>query len=184
MATVIGVPRQKPRELNQGGTSTSEVAFTSDGTIPVVLDFPSCEQLCSANGRGARRIAVRAGGRVTGGTTTNYTPQLQFGTSATPGSNTDLESGAATAVNSTTGNWFIEWEGMVDATSNKLLGLGRVGTYGSTEAVTDWTDQDNDVSTADPDSRAAQGFVVTGTFSSGHASNAAYLDYFTLEVLD
>lgn len=184
MATVIGVPLVKPRELNQGGTGTSELVFTSDGTTPVVLRLPTCEQLCSANGRGARRIAVRAGGRVTGGTTTNYTPQLQFGTSATPGSNTDLESGGAVAVNSVSGLWFIEFEGVLDATSNKLSGFGRYGVYGSTHTVADWTVEDNTVTTADPDGQGTLGFVVTGTFSSGNASNAAYLDYFTLEVVD
>lgn len=179
---IIGTPLVKPRELNQGGTSTSEVAFTSDGTTPVVLRLPTAGQLAGAtNGPGARRIAVRAGGRVTGGTTTNFTPQLQFGTSATPGSNTDLESAGAVAVNSVSGNWFIEWEGVIDSGSNKLLGLGRYGVYGSTETVADWTDQDNDVSTADPDGNGTLGFVVTGTFSSGNASNAAYLDYFFLE---
>lgn len=184
MATVIGVPLLKPRELNQGGTSTSETVFTSDGTNPIVLRFPTSEQLCSANGRGARRIAVRAGGRVTGGTTTNYTPQLQFGTSATPGSNTDIESGAAVAVNSTSGNWLIEWEGVVDAGSNKLDGFGRYAVHGSTRTVADWTQQDNAITTADPDGNGTLGFVVTGTFSSGNASNASYLDYFVLEVLD
>jgi hypothetical protein len=184
MATIIGVPLLKPRELNQGGTGTSELVFTSDGTLPVVLRLPTAEQLCSANGRGSRRIAVRAGGRVTGGTTTNYTPQLQFGTSATASSNTDLESGGAVAVNSVSGSWLIEWEGIIDATSSKLDGAGRHFVSGSTRTFTDWAVQDNAVSTADPDANGTLGFVVTGTFSGGHASNASYLDYFTLEVLD
>lgn len=179
---VIGIPRQKPRELNQGGTGTSELVFTSDGTTPVVLDFPTGGQLANAaTGPQARRFAVRAGGRVTGGTTTNFTPQLQFGTSATPGSNTDLESGGAVAVNSVNGNWFIEFEGTVDSTSNKITGFGRFGVFGSTLSVTDWTVQDNNVTTADPDANGTLGFVVTGTFSSGNAGNAAYLDYFRLE---
>ncbi len=183
MATIIGVPLLKPRELNQGGTSSSETAFTSDGTLPIVLRMPTGEQLCSANGKGARRIAVRAGGRVTGGTTTNFTPQLQFGTSATPGSNTDLESGGAVAVNSVTGLWLIEWEGVVTK-DNVLDGAGRHFVSGSTRTFTDWAVQDNAVTTADPDSNGTLGFVVTGTFSTGNASNAAYLDWFTLEVLD
>lgn len=172
-----------PRELNQGGTSTSEVAFTTDGTIPVVCPLLTSEQIAGANGQKSRRIAVSAGGRVTGGTTTNFTPQLQFGTSATPGSNTDLESGGAVAVNSVTGAWFIEWEGVV--TKDGILdGAGRHMVSGSTRTYTDNTAQDNAVTTADPDGVTAQGFVVTGTFSSGNASNAAYMDWFCLSMLD
>lgn len=180
-ASVIRVPRQKPRELNQGGTSTSEVVFTSDGTIPVVLDLPSAGELASAAGTPGVKFKVRAGGRVTGGTTTNYTPQLQFGTSATPGSNTDLESGGAVAVNSVSGFWFIEADLFWDTTSNQLDGYARHMVSGSTRTYTAAAACDNRISSADPDANGTQGFVVTGTFSSGNASNAAYLDFFELE---
>lgn len=183
MCTVIGVPLLTPRELNQGGTSTSETVFTSDGTNPIVLRLPTGEQLASANGKKARRISISAGGRVTGGTTTNYTPKLQFGTSATESSNTDLEAGGAVAVNSVTGGWMIEWTGFITKDS-VLDGAGRHFVSGSTRTFTDWAVQDNAVTTADPDADGTLGFVVTGTFSSGHASNAAYLDWFTLSVLD
>ena len=154
-----------------------------DGTIPVVLDLPTSEQLASANtGPAARRIEISAGGRLTGGTSTNYTPQLQFGTSATATSNTDMESGAAIAVNSVSGLWFIEWTGVITSTGY-LDGAGRSMVAGSTRTLTDWVTQDNAITTADPDGVTAQGFVVTGTFSSGNASNAAYLDFFVLRVL-
>lgn len=176
LATMTG----KPRELNQGGTGTTELAFTVDGTVPVVLRFPSSEQLVSANGIKSRRFHISAGGRVVGGGTTNFTPQLQFGVSATPGSNTDLESAAAVAVNSVTGSWFIEWTGTVTK-DNILDGAGRFMVSGSTRTFTDWTVQDNAVTTADPDSGVAQGFVITGTFSSGFAGNQAFLDWFELQ---
>lgn len=180
---IIGVPLLKPRELNQGGTSTSETVFTSDGTNPIVLRLPTSEQLGGANGKGSRPIGIRAGGRVTGGTTTNFTPQLQFGTSATAASNTDLESGGAVAVNSVTGGWMIEWEGFI-TNGNILDGAGRHFVSGSTRTFTDWAVQDNAVTTADPDGNGTQGFVVTGTFSGGHASNTAYLDWFVLYTRD
>jgi hypothetical protein len=180
---VLGKPLVTPRELNQGGTSSSEVVFTSDGTTPVVLHLPTAEQLASTNGIGARRISVSAGGRVTGGTTTNFTAQLQFGTSATAGSNTDLESGGAVAVNSATGLFMIEWTGVITE-DGVLDGAGRHFVSGSTRTFTDWAVQDNAITTADPDGDGSQGFVVTGTFSSGNAGNAAYLDWFTFSVLD
>lgn len=172
-----------PRELNQGGTATTETVFTTNGTIPVLLRLPTAEQLAGANSLKARRISISAGGRVKGGTTTNFTPQLQFGTSATAASNTDLESGGAVAVNSATGAWMIEWTGFVTK-DNILDGAGRHFVSGSTRTFTDWAVQDNAVTTADPDGVTEQGFVVTGTFSSGDAANEAHLDWFTLSVLD
>lgn len=177
---VIGIPRQKPRELNQGGTSTSATVFTSDGTIPVVLDLPSAEQLGGANGAGSSIIRVTAWGRVTGGTTVNYTATLQFGTSATAGSNTTIEASTARAVNSENENWFITALCILDKTSNKLNGIGTsmVGALVDAAATLD-----NQASTADPDGNGTLGFVVAGTFSSGNAGNLAYLDGFTLERL-
>lgn len=183
MSSVVSKMNGTPRELNQGGTSTSEVAFTTDGTTPVVLPLLTAEQLCSANGKKSRPIAIHYGGRVVGGTTTNFTPQLQFGTSATPGSNTDVESGAAVAVNSVTGTWFGYCYGIISKDNHLSLGSLQL-TEGSTVTLTALAKQDNAVSTADPDSNTTLGFVVTGTFSSGHASNAAYLDYFFMTVED
>lgn len=177
---IIGKPLVKPRELNQGGTGTTELVFTSDGTTPVILYLPTAEQLAPASG-GAAFCTIRAWGRVTGGTTTNFTAQLQFGTSATPGSNTDIESGAAVAVNSTSGLWWLKWEGVV-TTTGYLDGAGTHMIAGSTRTLTALAAQDNAITTADLDGVTAQGFVMTGTFSGGHASNAAYLDGFTLEV--
>lgn len=195
MNNIISRPKVIPRELNQGGTSTSEVAFTSDGTIPVVLPFPSAGEVAgqgqqstwAANASGARAIMgvvrVRAFGRVTGGTTTNFTPQLQWGTSATPGSNTDLESGGAVAVNSVSGFWYIDAVLYVDKASGKLNGTSKWGVVGSTVTHTAEAAIDNNITSVDPSGNGTLGFVVTGTFSSGNASNAAYLDGFYLELL-
>src|SRR5262245_22468127 len=113
MGRTIYRPLTAARELNQGGTGTSETVFTSDGTLPVVLRFPqNVLGGTTAIGRQAIPVNIYYGGRVTGGTTTNFTPQLQWGTSATPGSNTDIESGAAVAVNSNSGLWMGEVHGL------------------------------------------------------------------------
>ena len=124
-ASVISKMNGKPRELNQGGTSTSEVAFTADGTVVILLPLPSAAQLAGGTGTSGycSKFTIRAWGRVTGGGTTNYTPQLQYGTSATPASNTDIESGGAVAVNSVSGTWQIEAHAIWDATSNILDGF-------------------------------------------------------------
>lgn len=173
-----------PRELNQGGTSTSEVAFSKDGTTVTMCPLPTASQLAGNSGTSgySSRIMVRAWGRVTGGTTTNYTPQLQFGTSITPSSNTDLESGAAVACNSATGLWIIEWSGVV-TNDGVLDGFGTSMVSGSTRTYTATAVQDVAVTTADPDGNTTQGFVVTGTFSSGSASNKAYLDGFQCDII-
>lgn len=186
MNNIISIPKVKPRELNQGGTGTAELVFTSDGTIPVVLPLPSTGQIAGAQGPARSQMGkfrVYAFGRVTGGGTTNFTPQLQYGTSATPGSNTDIESGAAVAVNSTSGFWFLEADLYVDNASGKIGGFVRHGVYGSTVTVADWTVLDNNPTSVDPDGGASLGFVVTGTFSAGFATNAAYLDGFVLELV-
>lgn len=181
-------PNLVPRELNQGGTSTSEVVFTSDGTNAVVLRFP--QNLLGPNtstGRQSLPFVLHYGGRVTGGTTTNFTPQLQWGTSTTPGSNTDVESGAAVAVNSNSGCW----QGMVignfvvtGTATARIEGFSCQLVGGSTRTFTALAVSDNSVTTVDPTTSTAMGFVLTGTFSSGNAGNLAYLDWFVLEVIE
>lgn len=180
--SVISIMNGKPRELNQGGTGTTILAFTTDGTVPVVCPLMSCEQLAGANSaKKSRQIRVTAYGRVTGGGTTNYTATLQFGTSATPGSNTTIEASTARAVNSEAENWVISVDLTLDSTSNKLNGRGwsQVGNLVDAYAVID-----NQITAADPDGGTALGFVACGTFSSGFAGNLSYLDGMTIELLD
>ena len=161
---------------------TTETAFTTNGTTVVLLPLPSAGQLAGGSGASGycSRFTIRAWGRVTGGGTTNYTPQLQYGTSATPTSNTDIESGGAVAVNSVSGTWLIEANCIWDATSNILDGFSCHMVSGSTRTFTALAVFDNAITSADPDANTTQGFVVTGTFSSGFATNAAYLDGFEI----
>ena len=186
MNQTISRPSRVPRELNQGGTGTSELVFSVDGTLPVILPLPSAGQVAGAQGPARSQmgcIRILAFGRVTGGTTTNYTPQLQYGTSITPGSNTDIESGGAVAVNSVSGFWWIEAVLFIDNASGKMSGCSRHMVHGSTTTFTDWAAIDNNITGVDPDGNGTLGFVVTGTFSAGNAANAAYLDGFLMELV-
>ena len=173
-------PLVKPRELNQGGTGTSITAFTSDGTTPVLIKVPTA-MFAAAAGKPSRKLRVTAYGRVTGGTTTNYTATLQVGTSATPGSNTTIEASTARAVNSANHAWEICADIIWESTSNKMQGRGWSMVANLVDAV---AALDN-VATGDPDDPSVTvAFAVAGTFSSGNAGNLAYLDDFTVEVLD
>lgn len=177
MASTVFRANGQARELNQGGTSTSETVFTTDGTVPVVLPLPTAGQLADASGTTTALFRVHAWGRVTGGTTTNFTAQLLAGTSATAGSNTDVETTGAIACNSESENWYVGGLFTLDTTSNKLNGQG-TGWVGSTDVAIDSTGQATSI---DPDANGTLGFVVSGTFSSGNASNVATLDGFVLE---
>lgn len=175
---ICGYAEGKPRELNQGGTGTTILVFSVDGTTPILLRLASSEQLASATGRKAMQLRVTAWGRVTGGGTTNYVATLQFGTSVTAASNTTIEASTARAVNSEAENWCIQVDLTWDSTSNKLNGRGwsQVGNLVDAVAVID-----NQITTADPDAGTAIAFTVAGTFSSGFAGNLSYLDGFMLE---
>lgn len=173
-ANVISIPNMSPRELNQGGTSTAETQFTTNGTggtYYVVL--PSGGQLKN------NAFIITAGGRVTGGTTTNFTISLDYGISATISSNTTIEASTARAVNSAAHNWLIEAEVMWDSTSKKLQGRGWAMVANLVDAV---AAIDNVVTAADPEAgTVVQGFTLTGLFSSGNAGNLAYVDFFQVE---
>jgi hypothetical protein len=155
----------KPRELNQGGTSTSETLFTTDGTVAAKTnivggDFKN------------RLFVVRAWGRVTGGGTTNFTVKLDFGVSNTIATNTTIEASTARAVDSASHNWFIEVKCVWDETSDKIQGVGSSMVANIFDA---WAVLDA-VPSADPEASTEYGFTVTGTFSSGFAGNVATLD--------
>lgn len=183
MNEIISQPKLKAAELNLGGVATTEKVFQDALGAAIVLPFPSAGKVAGAVTVAVSRmgkIRIRAHGRVTGGGTANYTPQLQYGISATASENTDLESGAAVAVNSVAGFWFLEAELWVDDESQKMGGFVRHGVSGSTITVADWTVVDNNITGIDPDGGGNIGFVVTGTFSVGFAGNKAYLDHFSM----
>lgn len=155
----------------QGASSTAEFQFNdSAGTRAMVKVGPPLLK--------NKRFRVKAGGRVTGGTTTNFTAKLYYGTSATIGSNTNIATSGALAVNSTSGNWYLEAEIAHDETSDKLQGLlkGHVNATAVAQAIL--TNAPTGV-TGD----AEIGFTVTGQFSASDAGNAARCDFLEVEIL-
>lgn len=189
-ASVISRAALPSAELNLAGTSTTEKVFTisTSTSIACILPLPSLEALAGSAGKKMSMIRITAAGRVTGGTTTNFTAQLQFGTSTTVASNTDLESGAAVAVNSVSGLWAIDGLYMLDYTSGKIDGYAANFISGSTVTFTAIAKADNTISSSSTPAfsfttSSAQGFVLTGTFSSGNASNVAYVDVFQMEMI-
>lgn len=186
MNSIISMPPRIPRELNQGGTSTSEATFSSDGTLPVILPIPSgildgtTAGTWAATGAGPARASSRfraiAHGRCTSVSAGNVTVKMYYGTSLTPGSNTALASTGAVSVTGSQ-NWMLEVLMIHDATSGILngqyigqLGATRVGPTTITAVPTSVNFNNN----------STLGLTVTGTFGTGVATNALYLDWFVL----
>lgn len=150
-----------------GASSTAEFIFqdrlTPANSLLLKVGAPQLKN---------KQFKIRAGGRVTGGTTTNYTPRLRLDSLT----GTVIEAGTARAVNSEDANWFIEALVTVDPTSDKLGGFGRamVNNLYDVEAAID------NEAAADPDGELV--FSCTGQFSASHADNAAICDYLEVDV--
>jgi hypothetical protein len=145
---------------------------------------------------GADCFYVRAKGTATGGTTTNFTPKIQYTkqtatkvTSATAANNLDFFSGGAAAYNSASGPWVLEALCTYDPV-NKLLsgvGWGVNGSGGAAVAsaaatqVTSSTDAGIDLQLGSNTGNA--GFAVSALFSASNASNAATLETLHVDVL-
>lgn len=152
-----------------GASSTAEFYFQKGGVPMSVRVGPG--QL----GQG-KSFKVKAVGRVTGGTTTNFTVRLDYGTSATIADNTTIEASTARAVDSESAPWFIEADLVCDSTSDKIQGQGRSMVNGVMDT---WTITDAEITGADPDT-AEIGFTVSGQFSASHASNSAVCERFSI----
>jgi hypothetical protein len=128
---------------------------------------------------------VKAFGRVTGGTTTNWTPTLQFGRSTTAANNTTMGSLTARAFNTASGIWYLTAELVWDVTSGQISG-SISGGNGSTIAldasalITPVTGQTAAVLNA-ATNPGAFFFSVGGLFSGTNAGNVATLDGFEVE---
>ena len=148
----------------QGASSTAEFQFQNSAAAIAEITVP-------VGVLAKKRFKLHAHGRVTGGTTTNFTAKLYVGTAL----GAALFTSGALAVNSTSGAWQITVEGVLDATGDKINGIGNAGVNATiaSQAVA--------TATADPDTALV--FGASGTFSASHASNAAYMDEFVLELL-
>ena len=174
-------------QLLSQGNVTSESAFplASGGSTRAVLVLPSIVSSGSIDGRHFR---IRVAFKITGGTTTNFTPAVYWNS----GSNTNLTtftsdvklmSLAAFAVNSTTRMCELDGDLLWDATSNRLLGsyyaisdpVGGNPTYTARAIMT--------TSPPTPSTVPAIGFFVTGLFSASNAGNLVTLTDFTLDIV-
>jgi len=122
---------------------------------------------------------IRIAGRVTGGTTTNFTLNLDYGTSATYTSNTTMATSGAVAVNSASSNFLLTAKLIWDSTSLILQGCSGDGWMGTTPTI-----HTKAVTTAVTAVAATTvlTFTATGLFSVSNASNAAYVTQFDLLV--
>ena len=149
-------------------------------------------------------ILVKAAGRVTGGTSTNWTPSIQIASSipsTTAASNTTLAAGTATAFNSASGNWMLKVELLWDPISGQINGIlsgygGSGGSQTTTAAtaitpVTGYTatpttsaqSSSTAVAIPAPTGELVLFFAAGGLFSASNANNVAYLDLFQVEEL-
>ncbi len=173
-ASVISRPLTKPRELNQGGTSTTKTVFSVDGTEPVICYIPTPQQLGTCN-----RFKVRAWGTVVTSGTLNFTISLQYGTSITATSNSDIEDSGTTSLASLTTHWMIEAWLIWDSSSDRIDGVGWSQVHTTFDAL---ATIDTPITSIDLNSTTSSvGFVVAGTFGTGAAGNSATLAGFEIE---
>jgi hypothetical protein len=167
----------KPRELNQGGTSTTETIFTSDGTIPVICPLPPLQLTGDAGATtgGASMFRVRAYGRVTTAGAYTFAVRLYYGTSATVASNTAISLAQSASVSTISTNWRIEADCVYDGSSGRLI-----VNSAKTAIHTTTCEAGASITGVTSNNLTQQGFVVSATFGTGSATNAAYLDGFEI----
>lgn len=176
-------------ELNLGGTTTTENQFlikTATAGVPVTAALP-----CRIPGSSIlknRPFFIRVGGRVTGGTSGNFTAALYYGNSATVGSNTKLATTGAINVNTAGGTWNLDVRCSWDSTSQTIRGQFSGYVYATVVAAAILSNSPTSVDlSTEPNLATASGtqnvLTVTGTFGSGNASNVAYVDWFEVMAL-
>lgn len=177
-----------PLVLNQQAAPSAVSAYaaynvfntsTSTTTQTAILNSSHGENVNAAC------FKVRAYGRVTGGTTTNFTPTLQFGRGITLAANITMGSLTASAFNSVSGMWELEATLIWDVTSGQISGT-IAGLNGATAAIvapaliTPVTGQ-TAAALAGGLNPNTLFFSVAGLFSASNAGNIAYLDCLQVE---
>jgi hypothetical protein len=157
---------------------TSETAFasTAGGAVRFILTPPN---VASTQLEG-RLLRLRAAAKITGGTTTNYTPKLYWDSSNNTNLTTftndiGLAAPSAFAVNTVTRMWFLQADFVWDSTSQRLVGtfMTQIDTTFTAWAATT-------VGTALVNSNNIR-FFLTGIFSGTNANNVAVLTDFSLD---
>lgn len=124
-------------------------------------------------------LTVKAKGRISSGTTTNFTVAMYWGTSTAVAGNSKIATSAATACNVTNSNWelnaYLDW----DSTSKKVNGRQDGDNNNTAIALA----AISTALTAQDPSTANTGYQITVTslFSAGSTTNVAYLDELSIE---
>lgn len=157
---------------NVTGTATG---FLDKAGNVMILPLPAAALLKR------KLFEVRAWGRVTGGTTANFTPSLYYGLSATVASDTIVKAATAAAVDSANHSWSMFAQFVWDDTSDSLQGwvTWRIAGVAITAPVVN-----ANITSADPEANTPQGLIISGLFSASNAGNSAIMDGFQLEVYE
>src|SRR6266850_1778984 len=161
-----------------GNVTSASVFLQSDNAAKAAAVYVP-DQWQDGTVAGAFAFNLRAWGRVTPGTTGNFTPVIQSGTSITAGSNTNCISGGAASY-SASGCWRLDGQMIWDSTSKTVNGVlfgnnasaGTIVTSAASTQLTSILYATNGL-----------GFSVSALFGTSNASNAAFLDGLVLEAI-
>lgn len=177
MATASTVERSNKTPSAALGNATTETTFKDSAGNCLTAYLPATSKL--VEGKSAA-FKVKAGGRATGGTTTNWTVALYWGNDPTYTNNSKIATSGTFSIVSTDTNWFLEAVLVWDATSQKVNGYfsGQNGTTTVSPTTLSTAQTGKDLTAADVTS---VGFSVTGLFGTGNAGNTAYCDFLDVE---
>lgn len=159
-------------------TSASTFVTTQSASKAAILYLPSFQASPAV-----LRFVVQAWGTATSGTTSNFLATLQYGTSITAGSNTNVVALTNRSYVSTSGNWTITLNGIWDSTSQKITGVGsglNLATIDAAAAITAISSVS--LVTAASANYTGLGFCVSALFGTSNAANVCNLSGLTLEV--
>lgn len=179
MANITAYYRAKRASNLANPTSATTFVQADKSTMAVFVP------LAVDSGATSARFRVRARGRATTGTTSNFLAKLQFTTdvtttsAATAGNNTDLFTLTNRSLATITRPWSIDVELIWDSTSQRLTGQSNGFNAETIEtanaAITALTGIDL--------TTRKTGIVVAALFGSTNAGNVATLDDFVCEVI-
>lgn len=168
------------------GNATSETQFTTTAVSGglAAASVLMC-RIPASNVLKGRPFVLNVAGRVTTGTTSNYTAKVYFGGNTTPSNNTQIATTGAVSVASAKSNWGLNIEMFWDSTSQVLNGVFYGWNHTSSVAQATLSAQPTSVDLSATEVTLNSGigatslvFTVTGLFGSSNASNTAFVDVF------
>jgi len=178
MANIIAYYKAK-RASNLANPTSASTFVQADASTKAVF-----VPLAVDSGATSARFRVRARGRATTGTTSNFLAKLQYTTdvtstnAATAGNNTDIVTLTNRSLATITRSWSIDIELIWDSTSQRLTGTFLNGINSETLETVAIVSA---LTGIDLTTRKT-GVVVAAIFGSTNASNVATLDDFVVEV--